>query len=158
MRRFLIPFAVLPLLSLPAFAQTEQPSPTPAEATPATSPSSGSILLEMNNATDTPAGACRLTVVITNRLPQALKQAAWQVAIFDKEGLVQSLPVLDFGAMIAGKTKVAMFEIPDRSCGQIGRIIVNDVAQCQAEDGTDLRDTCLSDLTTQSRGDIELSL
>lgn len=137
-------------------AQTAAPE-TPAADTSATAPAD-KIMLELNAAADTETGACRLTVVTTNRLPQGLKQAAWQIAIFDTQGVVQSLPVLDFGAMIAGKTKVAMFEIPDRRCDQIGRIVINDVAQCQGDDGADLRDACLSGLATQTRGDIDFGI
>ncbi|SIS57262.1 hypothetical protein [Paracoccus saliphilus] len=117
-----------------------------------------SILLELNGATSTEAGGCQLTVVTTNRLDQDLDRAAWQVAIFDAAGVVQSLPILDFGAMVSGKTKVAMFELPDRGCTDIGQIIVNDVAACTTGDGKDLRNACLTGLATQSRTDIDFGL
>lgn len=116
------------------------------------------ILLELNGASSTEAGGCQLTVVTTNRLDQDLNRAAWQVAIFDADGLVQSLPILDFGEMVSGKTKVAMFELPDRSCTDIGRIIVNDVAACTTGEGEDIRDACLTGLATQSRTDIDFGL
>lgn len=117
-----------------------------------------SILLELNKAEPTEAGGCRLTVVTTNRLDRDLSRAAWQVAIFNGDGIVQSLPILDFGAMVAGKTKVAMFELPDNGCTGIGRIVVNDVAACTTGDGDDLRDACLTGLATQSRTDIDFGL
>ena len=115
-------------------------------------------MLELNGATDTEAGGCQLTIVATNQLETGIRRAAWQVAIFDKSGAVQSLPILDFGGMIAGKTRVGIFPLPGRSCGDIGRIVVNDVAECSAEDGADLRDTCLGGLATQSRTDIDFGL
>ncbi|KGJ04227.1 hypothetical protein SAMN04487972_10928 [Paracoccus halophilus] len=118
----------------------------------------GKVMLELNGAVDTETGACRLTVVTTNRLDQAIQRAAWQVAIFDRQGVVQSLPILDFGGMIAGKTKVAMFELPERKCADIGRIVVNDVAECSGPDNTDLRDICLGGLATQTRTDIDFGL
>ncbi|MFD1795518.1 hypothetical protein FQV27_04930 [Paracoccus aurantiacus] len=117
-----------------------------------------SILLELNELADTDAGGCRLTVVTTNRLAEGLGRAAWQVAIFNSEGVVQSLPILDFGALTAGKTKVAVFEIPNGGCENIGRIVVNDVAECTAEGGADMRDACLGKLATQNRSDIEFGL
>ena len=153
--RHLIRYAALTIL--PAAALAQQPA-LPAPATPPMASAPGHILLELNAAADTAAGACRLTVVTNNRLGQGLRRAAWQVAIFDREGVVRSLPVLDFGALIVGKTKVALFEIPGLGCGQIGRIVVNDVAACEAEDGADLRDTCLSGLAIQARGDIDFGL
>ena len=54
------------------------------------------ITLELNGAADTEAGGCQLTIVATNRLDKGLKRAAWQVAMFDKAGAVQALPILDF--------------------------------------------------------------
>ena len=116
------------------------------------------IMLELNGAADTEAGGCQLTIVATNQLETGIRRAAWQVAIFDKSGAVQSLPILDFGGMIAGKTRVGLFPLPDRPCAEIGRIVVNDVAECTADDGTDLRDTCLQSLETQTRSDIEFGL
>ncbi|MDO5604979.1 MAG: hypothetical protein Q4G25_07455 [Paracoccus sp. (in: a-proteobacteria)] len=118
----------------------------------------GMLTMELNRATDNEAGGCGLVVMTTNRLPQGLTRAAWQVAIFDRDGIVRSLPVLDFGALIPGKTRIGLFQIPDGGCHTIGRIIINDVAECTAEDGSDLRDTCLRALATQSRSDIEFGL
>ena len=120
------------------------------------------IMLELNGASDTEAGGCQLTIVATNQLETGIRRAAWQVAIFDKAGAVQSLPILDFGGMIAGKTRVGLFPLPDRPCAEIGRIVVNDVAECTADDGSDkgadLRDICLGGLATQTRTDIDFGL
>lgn len=112
------------------------------------------VLLELNRAIDTETGGCQLTVITTNRLPQGLARGAWQIAIFDTDGIVQSLPILDFGALVAGKTKVAIFELAGRPCADIGQIVVNDVAECMAEGGENLRDACLTGLATRSRTDI----
>ena len=115
LRNFGMLLAILSLTpALPALAQDAAPA--------------GTVMLELNGATDTEDGGCQLTVVTTNRLDQGIKRAAWQVAIFDKQGAVQSLPILDFGGLIPGKTKVALFQLPGRKCADIGRIVVNDVA------------------------------
>lgn len=132
------------------------PPATTATGQPPVQPDS--VFLELNSAVATETGGCRLTVVTTNQMQQAISRAAWQVAIFDSAGVVQSLPVLDFGGLMGGKTKVAMFELQDRACTDIGRIVINDVAECRAEDGTDLRNACLSGLATQSRTDIDFGL
>ena len=109
---------------------------SPALAQDAAAPDN-KIMLELNGATETEAGGCQLTIVATNQLETGIRRAAWQVAIFDKAGAVQSLPILDFGGMIAGKTRVGLFPLPDRPCSEIGRIVVNDVAECTADDGTE---------------------
>ncbi|MDO5622830.1 MAG: hypothetical protein Q4G24_15380 [Paracoccus sp. (in: a-proteobacteria)] len=130
-------------------------TPAPAFAQDTNSPV---LMLELNAATPTENQGCRLTMVTTSRLEQTLERAAWQVAIFDSNGMVQALPILDFGTLLGGKTKVAMFELPGTDCTAIGRIVVNDVAECRAQDGTDLRGQCLTGLETQSRSDIDFGL
>lgn len=114
--------------------------------------------IELNAAAASEAGGCRLTMVTTNRLAHGLDRGAWQVAIFDAQGVVRGLPILDFGAIAQGKTKVALFELPGLACDAIGRIVVNDVAECRADDGSDQRGPCLDDLATQTRTDIEFGL
>ena len=124
----------------------------------ATDQGAGMLRMELNRATDNDAGGCGLVVMTTNRLDVGLRRAAWQVAIFDQDGVVKSLPVLDFGALMVGKNKIGVFHIPDGGCETISRIIINDVAECVGDDDSDLRDACLQSLETQSRSDIEFGL
>ena len=127
-------------------------------AVTAPAPGDGMLRIELNRATDNDAGGCGLVVMTTNRTDKAIKRAAWQVAIFDQGGVVKALPVLDFGALLAGKTRVISFVIPGGSCNSLGRVVVNDVVECTADDGSDLRDQCLSNLATQNRSSIEFGI
>lgn len=114
--------------------------------------------IELNRATDNDQGGCGLIVITTNQTDKALRRAAWQVAIFDQDGVVKALPVLDFGPLIVGKNKIGVFQVSGGTCDTISRIIINDVAECTAEDGTDLSNLCLQSLETHSRSDIEFGL
>ncbi len=116
-----------------------------------------SLALELNTAADTAEGACRLTYVASNGLTAPLEMTSFQMAVFDAEGAVTRLIVLDFGALPVGKTKVVQFDIPGQTCAQISRIIVNDVAQCTTTGGAAV-DGCLTSLTTASRGAIQFGL
>ena len=127
-------------------------------AVTAPAPGDGMLRIELNRATDNDAGGCGLVVMTTNRTDKAIKRAAWQVAIFDQGGVVKALPVLDFGALLAGKTRVISFVIPGGTCTSLGRVVVNDVVECTADDGSDLRDQCLSNLATQNRSSIEFGI
>lgn len=136
--------AILALaLSGPALAQGDAQKP---------------LSLELNAAETTAEGACQLTIVVTNHLPTGLSRAAWQVAIFDASGTVKGLPVLDFGALPPYKTKVARFAIPGGGCDKVGRIVLNDVAHCAGDDGSDQREACLTGLDAQNRSEIEFGL
>lgn len=115
------------------------------------------LTLELNGA-ETTEGSCQLTIVATNHLPTGLSRAAWQVAIFDPAGTVRGLPVLDFGALPPGKTKVARFALPGGGCDAVGRIVLNDVAHCAGADGSDQRAACLTGLDARNRSEIEFGL
>lgn len=117
-----------------------------------------SFSLELNSAADTSAGSCRLTYVASNKSDIALDRTAYEVAIFDSEGVVTRLLVLEFGALIEGKTKILQFDLAETPCASISRIVINDVAGCtQTADGSEV-DMCLSGLTASSRTDIEFGL
>ncbi len=111
--------------------------------------------LELNNATDTGQGGCRLTYVAINQSGEALAQTAYQVGVFDAQGIVRRILVLEFGALLEGKTKIVLFDLADQACADISRIIVNDVAECTlAADGSPA-DFCLTGLATTSRTAIQ---
>ncbi len=146
MNRVTMPNALLCALAVAAmtsFAAAEQ---------------AGGITLELNGAQDGAAGGCQLTLVVENGSGQALDRAAWQIAVFDAQGAVRALPVLDFGALAASKTKVAMFALPGSDCAGIGRIVVNDVAECRPAGQENQPDLCLSGLSAKTRTSIAFGL
>lgn len=153
--------ATLCLIAAPLVAQDagQNPDQEPARDTQSLQDQAeqGQLVLELNNTQDTQNGTCQLTLVAENATGQALDRAAWQVAIFDRDGVVRALPVLDFGALVPGKTRVAVFELPGRPCGEIARIVVNDVAECRVG-GESQPDICLGRLSTRARGDIAFGI
>lgn len=116
---------------------------------------SGNFALELNNASDTSNG-CRLTYVATNNTGTALTETSYEVAIFDGEGRVSRLLVLEFGALPLGKTKVVQFDLAEQACSDISRIIVNNIADCKSADGD--HDFCITGLVTNSRNDIQFGI
>lgn len=116
---------------------------------------SGNFALELNNASETDNG-CRLTYVATNNTGTALTETSYEVAIFDGEGRVSRLLVLEFGALALGKTKVVQFDLADQACSNISRIIVNNIADCRSEEGD--HDFCITGLVTKSLNDIQFGI
>lgn len=145
---FQTPFARIGLALMALVA----PLPATAQNTPATG-----LRLELNNAQDGPDGMCELTILTENATANTLERAAWQFAIFDADGRVRALPVIDFGTLIQGKTRLVVIAMPGRPCAQISRIVVNDVAECRIG-GENQPDLCLTGLATSSLVDIDFGL
>ncbi len=114
--------------------------------------------VELNSAAETEDGSCRLTYVATNQSDIALDRAAFEVAVFDIEGIVSRLLVLEFGQLIEGKTKILRFDLSGTPCGAISRIVVNDVAACTPAGGGEDTPVCLSGLTASSRTAIQFGI
>ncbi|MFN3971751.1 MAG: hypothetical protein ACK4GO_06425 [Gemmobacter sp.] len=110
----------------------------------------GNVELELNTAQDINDG-CRLTYVATNATQAGLEKVSYEVAVFDLDGLVQRLLVLEFGWLPSGKTRVVQFDLPEQTCASISRISVNGAVECSSAQGeqTVCRDRAL--LSTRVR-------
>src|SRR5690606_5652930 len=124
--------------------------PGPAAAQEATA--QPALLLDLN-ALQPSNGGCRLTFVVSNGLPTPIDRAAFEMALFDKGGVVDRLTVLDFKDLPAGKTKVSRFDLSGTDCANISRVLVNDATACTGA-GTDAT-ACLSSLKTESKSGVQ---
>ncbi len=114
--------------------------------------------LELNNAVDPGNGSCRLTYVAANQSDIALDRTAYEVAVFDANGVVSRLLVLEFGALIEGKTKILQFDLANSACDGISKIIINNVAACTRTDTKEEDAFCLNGLTASSRTAIQFGI
>ncbi|MDV7142888.1 hypothetical protein R3X27_09340 [Tropicimonas sp. TH_r6] len=108
--------------------------------------------LELNSVRPAEMG-CRLTYVALNQTGTDLSAAAFEVAVFDAEGTVNTLLILDFGALKDGKTKVVQFDLAGQDCEGISRLLVNDAAECAVEEGE--APNCLEMLAPSSRTSVK---
>ncbi|OCX61446.1 hypothetical protein BFP70_15615 [Thioclava sp. SK-1] len=142
------PLGLLAILCAPTSATAQ-------ETVPAGLPT---FALELNAATDTQDGACRLTYVATNTGDIGYDRTAYEIAVFDGAGIVDRLLVLEFGALPAGKTKVVQFDLSDSPCDDISRIVVNTAAACLPAGTQEQTTVCLEDLDARSRTAIQFGL
>lgn len=113
------------------------------------------IEVELNNAQQT-GNNCTLSFVFNNGLTGAIDNLSLEVVLFDKAGLVDKFLRLKTGALAKAKTRVKQFALNGRACGDISRILINDVPECK---GADLSPSvCLGALKPSSRTAIKLSL
>ena len=133
----------MPLAAAPAAAQTAPAAPE------------ASLTLDLN-ALQPSKGGCRLTFVVTNDLSTPIDRAAFEMALFDKQGVVDRLTVLDFKDMPAGKTKVSRFDLSGADCADISRVLVNHATECVGA-GIEPK-TCLGGLKTETKSHIAFGL
>lgn len=114
----------------------------------ATFAETGNIELELNTAKDEGQG-CRLTYVATNNTSVALEKSSYEVAVYNTEGIVQRLLVLEFGWLPVGKTRVVQFDLPEQGCASISRISVNGPVECTSDQGE--QDVCRDNQLLSSR-------
>ena len=110
----------------------------------------GGLSLELNNATGTDGGGCRLTFVAVNGTEQDVDEVIYELVFFDAEGRAGLAPNFKFDGLTVGKTRIISFNLGDLACTDISRIVVNKAVTCTVADGS-TGDFCISGLATQSR-------
>jgi hypothetical protein len=91
-------------------------------------------------------GRCRVTFVIENKDQGSLESLRLDLAVFNRDGVVQRRVSAELAPVRGGKTVVKSFGI-DLGCTDIGSILVNDVTACAPGEGN----TCLDRLDLSSR-------
>lgn len=141
--RFLAAVLLVAAAAGPTRAEDSAPSPAP------------SLTLELNGAQPSEKG-CRLTFVVANDLGADLTRAAFEIALFNDQGVVERLMVLDFRDLPEGKTKVSRFDLAGADCAKTSRILVNSVTECSGKGVQP--DACMKGLKTSSKAAITFGL
>jgi len=103
------------------------------------------IRVELNLA-ESVQSKCRLSFLIENKSETPIERLTPDLAIFNREGIIQRRLVAEMGPVYRSKTIIKTFEI-DGECGQIGSILVNDITACAPGDPG----LCLDRLVLSSR-------
>ena len=106
---------------------------------------SEAIRLELN-ALENAEGRCRVSFVIENKGQTTLDSFRLELAVFNREGIVQRRVTAELAPVRSAKTIVKSFTI-DGGCDDIGAILVNDVTACAPGD----INACLDRLELSSR-------
>lgn len=131
---------------LPASAGAQEASEPAQPSSPAPS-----LHLELNALQSSERG-CRFTFVAANRLEGEVTRAAFEIALFNKEGMISRMTVVDFRDLPQGKTKVRQFDFPGVDCSDVGRVLVNDATECTGEGIAP--DACIRGLQAETLSDV----
>jgi hypothetical protein len=137
-------------LALPLFAALSLSTVAPLAAQPAaqnTAQNSASEPINVElNAAEPVQNKCRVAFVIANKGATAIESLKLDLAIFNRDGIVQRRIVTEMAPLRRAKTIVKTFEL-ENECGHIGSILVNDVTACTPGDAA----SCLDRLTPTSK-------
>jgi hypothetical protein len=103
------------------------------------------IRVELNLA-ESVQSKCRLSFLIENKSDTPIERLTPDLAIFNREGIIQRRLVAEMGPVYRAKTIIKTFEI-EGECGQIGSILINDITACSPGDPG----ACLDRLMLSSR-------
>lgn len=116
---------------------------------PAAGAQSDELRIELNRLEKRAAG-CRVHLVLENTSPRAYTSYRLDLVVFGADGVIARRLALETAPLRASKTMVKEFELIDLTCKQVGRILLNDVSQCEFVGGQS--DDCIAATRVSSRG------
>ena len=145
----LIAAGLVAFVAGPSFSQEAPADPAEQAANDPEASPDGEISLELNKLL--PAeGACHAFLIVGNQTPDLLKELKLDVYLFDNSGVILHGVALQFSDVGPGRTRVVPFELPDLSCGDIDRVLLNKVLACTDATGAAV-DGCADRLILTSR-------
>ncbi len=100
-------------------------------------------------------GACRAYLLFENQSQHSFSGLTLDLVMFDTVGIIAKRVAVNAASLPADKTSVKLFDIEGLACEDIGRILVNDVFDCQADSG-EVAD-CVSLIRPASRSNVSLT-
>lgn len=113
------------------------------------------ITVELNKLETVPT-ACRGFFLIANATTEPLRELRLDVFLFDKGGVILNRVGLNFSDIRAERSRVMIFDVPNISCNDVGRLLINDVLACTKADGAPLPN-CAQQINVATRAAVELA-
>lgn len=87
------------------------------------------------NKLETDGDDCRAHLVLENGMDQSLESFQLDLVVFDDDGIIQLRTAVEMAPLQAGDTSVRAFRMADTACGDVGRVLLNEVTACEGPDG-----------------------
>jgi hypothetical protein len=100
-------------------------------------------------------GACRAYLLFENKTESAFQSLKLDLVMFGLDGVITKRLAIEGGPLPKEKTSVKLFEISGVKCETIGRILLNDVINCQDSAGGKM-EGCIDMVTTSSKHKVSL--
>jgi hypothetical protein len=109
------------------------------------------IAIELNKL-EPGANTCHAYFIVSNRTAEPLKDLQLDVYLFDKKGVILRSLRLPFADVGPGRMKVSPFGLSELQCGNLGRVLVNDIPVCASPSGAPVKG-CADMLAVSTRTD-----
>ena len=96
--------------------------------------------------------ACRTYLVLENGFERDLESLRLDLVVFDHDGIIARRLAVETGPLAAGTTRVKAFNFDRVDCGEVGRLLLNGVLDCDTADGA--VEGCARAIDASSRGDV----
>ncbi len=97
--------------------------------------------------------ACRAYLMLRNGAGTAFDSLKLDLVLLDTDGIVANRLAVETAPLTAGKTSLKVFDFADQPCGEVGRVLLNDVLTCQDNNGP--RQDCLNVVWPTSLGSVD---
>ncbi|MEY8879952.1 hypothetical protein [Donghicola sp. XS_ASV15] len=112
------------------------------------------VSLELNALTPTDT-ACMASFIATNTSGQDIESAIYEVVLFDTDGGVDRLTLLDFGTLPSGRPRVRQFGLGNLACDDLGQVLINGAQTCTVAGAAS--GVCADQLKVSSRTEVEVT-
>ncbi len=104
------------------------------------------------NALNPRDGACQLVFVAQNDSGADVTGLVLEAVLFDTDGRVAAMTLLDMLDLPTGRMRVRSFEIGGLACGDLGRLLINGISECAPVGAPG----CTQPLAVTSRAGVEV--
>ena len=106
------------------------------------------------NTTNPLKDACQLMMVIDNRSSIRFNKFTLELVLFDKTGVITSRVLAAIGRLRPIKSHFVSFPIEDVICDDLGRVLLNEVTECEYE--AEAKFDCTEVVAVKHRGTVPL--
>lgn len=98
----------------------------------------GKLTVELNKFEENETGGCRAFFLFRNQTKLTFEGFEMSLAILNTDGIIDRLLSIDAAPILAARTTLKLFEIPDIACGDISEILLHELASCKPQNADEM--------------------
>jgi hypothetical protein len=97
---------------------------------PATAQEDGRLTVELNKLEQGEGTGCRAYFLFRNRTDMTFQGFEISLAILDRAGVIDRLLAIDAAPLLADRTTLKLFEVPEIACADISEVLLHELTAC----------------------------